>query len=89
MTGALPLAGWYPHPASADFWCYWDGSGWTPHTAPRYVARPIVRDLPRGGRRLIDFVTALGTSLVMYLVLLVLAPALLIALQIVYFSTFD
>jgi hypothetical protein len=31
--GAVP-AGWYPDPSTTGGRRYWDGSGWTEHTAP-------------------------------------------------------
>lgn len=31
----LPVANWYPDPADASRWRYWDGAAWTEHYAPR------------------------------------------------------
>jgi uncharacterized membrane protein YhaH (DUF805 family) len=31
---STPAPGWYPDPARPDLTRYWDGTGWTEHTAP-------------------------------------------------------
>ncbi len=30
----VPPPSWYPDPSAASTWRYWDGRGWTAHTAP-------------------------------------------------------
>jgi hypothetical protein len=53
MTNVTPQApaGWYPNPERPGVQTYWDGQGWTEHTAPLVaptVARPTSTSNPTG-----------------------------------------
>ncbi len=39
-TPGLPPPGWYASPVDASRLQYWDGTGWTQHSAPRQIAPP-------------------------------------------------
>lgn len=60
---ALPPAGWYPDTTQPGQQQYWDGAGWTPHTAPLAAASSL--DAPR----LATFGQRLGALVVDTLVL--------------------
>lgn len=49
---ALPPAGWYPDTAQPGVQRYWDGTGWTAHTAPLPPAAPAGPRLATFGQRL-------------------------------------
>lgn len=46
---SAPPAGWYPDPSAAGVLRYFDGAGWTQHTAPQNVYPPTAPSvLPAG-----------------------------------------
>lgn len=45
-----PGAGWYPDKTSPEVLRYWDGSGWTDHTAPAAVGPPAGQSSAHAGR---------------------------------------
>jgi len=45
-SGRARIAGWYDDEADAALLRYWDGSKWSPHTAPRPTATADAADWP-------------------------------------------
>lgn len=78
---ALPPAGWYPDTAQPGQQRYWDGTGWTTHTAPLPPTAPV----PGAGPRLATFGQRLGAFL---LDALVLGIPLSVLVMVAFFAFF-
>lgn len=80
---ALPPAGWYPDAARPGQQRYWDGSGWTAHTAP---LGPTVTPAPGAGLALASFGQRLGAFVIDALVLGIPAALLMIPGFLLFFA---
>lgn len=69
----LPAAGWYPDPESPSNVRYWDGAGWTQHSA---VSQAPTWQAPALGRGFTSLATAIVVGLFVIVIVLVSRVAL-------------